>query len=49
LHKATMDRNNPVDFLKIVQLHEYSEPKYYSMALCEAACYLLCQVIRKTI
>jgi hypothetical protein len=49
LRKAAMDRSNPVDFLKIIQLHEYSEPKYYSMALCEAACYLLCQVIRKMI
>lgn len=49
LRSAASDRTTPVDLLKIVRLHEHSQDRYYSMLLAEAACYLLCRVIQKTI
>lgn len=49
LGSAASDKKTPVDLLKIVRLHEYSQDRYYSMLLAEAACYLLCRVIEKTI
>lgn len=49
LRSAASDKKTPVDLLRIVRLHEYSQDRYYSMLLAEAACYLLCRVIQKTI
>jgi hypothetical protein len=49
LRSAANDKTTPVDLLKTVQLHEYSQERPYSTLLSEAACYLLCRVIQRTI
>lgn len=49
LRSAASDKTTPVDLLKVVRLHEYSQDRYYSMLLSEAACYLLCRVIQRAI
>lgn len=49
LRSAASDKKTRVDLLKIVRLHEYSDERNYSMLLSEAACYLLCRVIQRTI
>jgi hypothetical protein len=49
LMSAANDKTNPVDLLKTVRIHEYSQDRPYSTLLSEAACYLLCRVIQKTI
>jgi hypothetical protein len=49
LRSAAIDRQNPVDLLRTVKLHEFSQERIYAELLAEAACYLLCQVIRKII
>jgi hypothetical protein len=49
LRSAANDKTTPVDLLKIVRLHDYSQGRYYSMLLSEVACYLLCRVIQRAI
>lgn len=49
LRKAATDRTSPVDLLKTVKLHPDSEDTLYALLLSQAACFLLCQVIQKTI
>jgi hypothetical protein len=49
LRKAVKDRTSPVDLLKTVRLHPFSEETSYALLLSQAACFLLCQVIKKTI
>ena len=38
-----------VDFFQTVKLHPDSEDTSYALLLSQAACFLLCQVIQKTI
>jgi hypothetical protein len=49
LRKAATDRTSPVDLLKTVMIYPASEDTTYALLLSQAACFLLCQVIQKTI
>jgi hypothetical protein len=49
LRKAATDRSNPVDLLRTVTLHPQSSEVPYSFLLSQAACFLLCQVIQRSI
>jgi hypothetical protein len=49
LRKAATDKSSPVDLLRLVKLHPDSQDTQYSLLLSQAACFLLCQVIQKTI
>jgi hypothetical protein len=49
LRKAATDRTSPVDLLQTVKLHPDSRDISYALLLSQAACFLLCQVIQKTI
>ncbi|GGH01447.1 hypothetical protein [Silvibacterium dinghuense] len=49
LRQAAQDKKTPVDLLKMVQLHGYSQERSHARVLCEAACYLLCRVIQLSI
>ncbi|MGD0359009.1 MAG: hypothetical protein ABSA73_15525 [Terracidiphilus sp.] len=49
LRKAATDRTSPVDLLKTVKIHPDLEDTTYALLLSQAACFLLCQVIQKTI
>ena len=48
LRKAASDKKFPVDLIEKHTLPDSSEPAY-ALILSEAACYLLCQVLRKEI
>jgi hypothetical protein len=47
LRKAAIDKKYPVDLIAKVKLTEFSEQTAYATVLCEAACFLLCQVLQK--
>ena len=49
LRKAATDRTSPVDLLQTVRLHPDSQVTSYALLLSQAACFLLGQVIQKTI
>ena len=49
LRAAAQDKSTPVDLLKPVNLTELSQRTTYSMILSQAACFLLCQVLEKTL
>jgi len=49
LRKAVNDEKYPVDLLAQATLTEFLEPTMYAYILCEAACFLLCQVLQKVI
>jgi hypothetical protein len=49
LRTAALDKKTPVDLTKKVKLVDFSEPRTRAHLLSEAACYLLCQVLQKTI
>jgi hypothetical protein len=49
LRTAAGDKSTPVDLLKKVTLHEFSQETNYSILLSQAACFLLCQVLQKTL
>jgi len=47
LRKAAVDKSNPVDLVKKVELIPELEPQAHAFLLAEAACYLHCQVLQK--
>jgi hypothetical protein len=47
LRKAAGDRKYPVDLIAAVKFADDFDATPYANLLCEAACYLLCQAIRK--
>jgi hypothetical protein len=49
LRKAAVDKTTPVDLVKRVRLVDGLEDLPNAHLLSEAACYLLCQVLEKTI
>jgi hypothetical protein len=49
LRTAAFDKSTPVDLTKQVKLVDFLEPRPNAYLLSEAACYLLCQVLQKTI
>jgi hypothetical protein len=49
LRKAATDKTTPVDLIKKVKLADGLEDRAHAYVLSEAACYLLCQVLQKTI
>jgi hypothetical protein len=49
LRTAALDKTTPVDLTKKVKLVDFLEPRSHAHLLSEAACYLLCQVLQKTI
>ncbi len=49
LRTAAGDKTTPVDLTKKVTLVDFLEPRSHALLLSEAACYLLCQVLQKTI
>jgi hypothetical protein len=49
LRTAVLDKSTPVDLTKKVKLANFSEVRSNANLLSEAACYLLCQVLQKTI
>jgi len=49
LRTAAADKTTPVDLIKKVALVDSLEPRSHALLLSEAACYLLCQVLQKTI
>ena len=49
LCKATGDKNCPVDLTAKVKRTDFSEPTPYADILCQASCYLLCQVLQQVI
>jgi hypothetical protein len=49
LRTAANDKKHPVDLTKRVSLTQDTETVNYALVLSEAACYLLCQVLRKVL
>lgn len=49
LRSAANDKKHPVDLTKRVNLTQDSETVNYALLLSEAACHLLCQVLRKVL
>jgi hypothetical protein len=49
LRKAAQDKSTPVDLTRNVTLTEFSQPATYAMVLSQAACFLLCRVLEKTL
>ena len=49
LRTAALDKSTPVDLVKQVELVEQLELRSNAYLLSEAACYLLCQVLQRTI
>jgi hypothetical protein len=47
LRSALIDKKHPVDLLAAATLTELSDPTRYADVLCQGACYLLCQVLRR--
>ncbi len=49
LRKANIDKSTPVDLVKKVELIPELESRAHAYLLSEAAVYLLCQVLQKSI
>jgi hypothetical protein len=49
LRKAVTDKKHPVNLTQRVSLTQDTETVNYALLLSEAACYLLCQVLRKVL
>ena len=49
LRSAAADKKHPVDFTKRMSLTQNAETVNYALLLCDAACYLLCQVLQKVL
>lgn len=49
LRSAAADKKHPVDFTKRVSLTQNSETVNYALLLCDAAYYLLCQVLQRVL
>ncbi len=49
LREARLDKTTPVDLTKQVQPLGFAEPTANAAVLSEAACFLLCQVLQKTL
>ncbi|WP_148215180.1 MULTISPECIES: hypothetical protein [Acidobacterium] len=49
LRSAAADKKHPVDFTKRVSLTQNTETVNYALLLCDAACYLLCQVLQRVL
>jgi hypothetical protein len=49
LRKTASDESNPVDLIKKASLTDSSQATSYAMVLSQAACFLLCQVLEKTL
>ena len=49
LRSAAADKKHPVDFTKRISLTQNTEMVNYALLLCDAACYLLCQVLQRVL
>ncbi len=49
LRSAAAHKKHPVDFTKRVSLTQSAEEINYALLLCDSACYLLCQVLQRTL
>ncbi len=49
LRSAAADKKHSVDFTKRVSITQNTEMVNYALLLCDAACYLLCQVLQRVL